>query len=313
MQTKRKLIFFICVIAIVHAIMYCVILVLNNKKNELTIQFNHYSNSTTNIKILFLGDSHVARGIDVSQIDSAYSLAYFGENNMMNFYKLQYCLDNHLPKPRYVILPCDIMTFTEGYHQYRTNKLFYYSVIPLREVKHLNKRKLFAYYDYFKIKLFPYSDWQYALNRMNANRQKKSTLKFSDRTKKEQEKDAAHFIQDELLMGGNKAGFYSENALSYLNKIIKLCRENQIKLVFVKYPLTQTIFNEIKFHVDSNYITDRPAEKIIQKNAIPILNFENLFVKNPELFFDSHHLNSDGKNKFTVTLKCHLDSLLKVY
>ncbi len=313
MRHTQKYIFSICLFISVHTILYYGIIIINDKKNDVTVQFNSYKNSQTNFKVLFFGDSHVARSIDVSLIDSAYSLAYFGENNMLNFYKLKYCLDHKLSKPKYVIFPCDIMTYTEGYHRYRTNKIFYYSLIPFQEVKNLNDNKLIAYYDYLKIKLIPYSEWQYALNRMNMNRQKKANKNFAENSAEEQEKDAKRFIQDELLVGGNKSNFYSENSLNYLNKTIKLCKNNGIKLVFIKFPLTQTIFNEIKFHVDSGYIRNRPAEKIIQNDTIPILNFEYLYLKKPELFFDSHHLNTNGKNEFTIILKQKLDSLYKVY
>jgi hypothetical protein len=313
MKLKQKFIFLICFLAITHAILYCGIIILNNTKNELTIQFNNFKNSKRKTKILFLGDSHVARSIDATKIDSAYSLAYFGENNMMNFYKLKYCLDHHLPKPNYIILPCDIITFSEGLNLYRTNKIFYYYIIPFLEIKNLNKNALSAYYDYFKIKLIPYSEWQYALNRMNINRQKKSTKNFAEKSIAEQQKEAKRFIQDELLIGGNKSNFYSKKALNYLQETIKLCKDNHIKLVFVKFPITQTIFNEIKYHVDSNYIANRPAEKIIRNDTIPILDFEYVFLKKPELFFDSHHLNTNGKNEFTIILKQELDSLFKHY
>jgi hypothetical protein len=101
--------------------------------------------------------------------------------------------------------------------------------------------------------------------------------------------------------------------LNYLQKTILLCQENKIKLIFVKFPLTKNIFDVIKFKVDSSFIRCRPAEKIINQYSIPILNFEYLYQNNPELFFDSHHLNIIGKNKFTSILKQKLDSLYKVY
>lgn len=312
MTFKRKILILIISTVLLHVLFYVLCGFLSRKKNELVMEFNDFK-KIKSIKTLYLGDSHIARSVDVSQLDSSYSLAYFGENNMMNYYKLNYCLNNHYAKPQYVILPCDIVTYTEGYHYYRTNKFFYYSIIPFKEVENLNKNKILAYYDYLKIKLVPYSEWQYILNRVNINRQKKSTLSFSDKTKNEQEKDAAHFIQDELLMGGDKANFYSDNALIYLQKTIKLCKDNHIKLIFVKFPLTQTLFNEIKYYVDSSFIKYRPAETIINQNAIPILNFEYLYLNKPELFFDSHHLNVNGKNGFTIILKQKLDSLYKVY
>lgn len=283
-----------------------------NKKNELISQFNSYKKINF-IKTLYLGDSHVARSIDISKIDSAYSLAYFGENNMMNYYKLKYIIDNELAKPLYVVLPCDIMTYTQGYHIYRTNKCFYYSIIPLDEINNLNKNKIEAYYDYFKIKALPYSEWQYAINRVNQNRQKKAIQKFSDRTKLEQEKDAQYFIQHELLINGDKTNFYSSDALEFIKKTIELCKQNGIKLIFIKFPLTKTVFDEIKYHVDSTFINNRPSETIINQHSIPILNFEYTFQNNLDLFFDSHHMNQEGQKQFTILLKQKLDSLYKVY
>lgn len=283
-----------------------------NKKNELISQFNSYK-KINSVKTLYLGDSHVARSIDFSKIDSAFSLAYFGENNMMNYYKLKYIIDSKLTKPSYVVLPCDIMTYTKGYHLYRTNKCFYYSLVPFNQINNLSENKIEAYYDYFKIKIIPYSEWQYAFSRVNQNRQKKTYQNFSDKTKLEQEKDAKHFIQQELLINGGKNYLYSSDALNYLKKTIELCKQNNMKLIFIKFPLTKTIFDEIKYHVDSNYIYNRPSEIIINKHAIPILNFEFLFKNDLNLFFDSHHMNQEGQKQFTVLLKQKLDSLYKVY
>lgn len=312
MTLKRKFILFISLISITHIVLYVVFISLFTKNDELSIQIDTYK-KITNVKLILFGDSHVARSIDVSQIDSTYSLAYFGENNMMNYYKLKYCLENDFEKPRYIILPCDIITYSTGFNKFLTNKYFYYSLIPFSEVPNLGECKLFSYYDYLKIKLIPYTEWRYALNRMNIDRLKKSNNKFSDKSIKEQEMDAKKFIQDEILMGGDKNNLYGKSALNYLQKTIRLCKNNNIKLVFVKFPLTHNVFDEIKFHVDSTYLNNRPAEEIIHQENIPILNFEYLFENNLELFFDSHHLNISGRLKFTMIFKQKLDSLYKVY
>lgn len=309
---KRKFILFIGLLTIVHVVLYVVFIRLFNENDELSIQINTYK-KIHNAKIVLFGDSHVARSIDVSQIDSIYSLAYFGENNMMNYYKLKYCLANNFEKPRYIILPCDIITYSSGFNKFLTNKYFYYSLIPFSEASCLNENRLFSYYDYLKTKFIPYTEWRYALNRMDIDRLKKSNNKFSDKSIKEQEIDARKFIQDEILICGDKNNLYDENSLNYLQKTIRLCTDNKIKLVFVKFPLTHSILNEIKFHVDSTYILKRPSEKIINQQGIPILNFERLFINHNELFFDSHHLNLNGQMKFTEIFKHKLDSLIKIY
>jgi hypothetical protein len=260
-----------------------------------------------------MGDSHTARGIDINKIDSAYSLAYFGENNMMNYYKLKYCIEHKYNKPQYVILPCDIVTFSSGFNCLRTNKYFYYSFIPFSEIKNLSDNRFSSYYDYIKVKVIPYIEWQYVFNRMNENRNKKSNDRFSDKSINDQIFQAKRFIQKENLMNNGKENLYNDRALDYLKKTINLCKSNNIKLVFVKFPLTQSLFNEIKFQLDSIYILNRPSEKIINQQGIPILDFEYLYINHNELFFDCHHLNLNGQMKFTDIFKQKLDSLYKVY
>jgi hypothetical protein len=260
-----------------------------------------------------MGDSHTARGVDLSKIDSSYSLAYYGENNMMNYYKLNYILKNNYCIPKYIVLPCDIVTHTYGFNLARNNKSFYYEFIDFNELPNLSNNSPAAYFDYFKVKLFPYTDWQYALNKVNMDREKKSKIKFSDLPLDKQRRVASFLIEDELLDHRDKSSYYNRRAINYTQKTIDLCNKYGIKPIFVKFPLTKFIFEIIKNNVDSMYITNRPAEKLIKKNNVPILDFEYIYQNNTELFFDTHHLNAHGKEKFTVVLKQKLDSLLKVY
>lgn len=312
MTLVKKIVLLVGFIFLIHIVFVFAFKILINKKSELWKDVNNFKKNIST-KTLFVGDSHTARGINISKVDSAYSLAYFGENNMMNYYKLKYCIEHKLNKPQYVILPCDIVTFSTGFNCLRTNKFFYYSLIPFSEIKNLSDDQISTYYDYAKIKVIPYIEWQYVFNRMNENRNKKSNDRFSDKSINDRIFQAKKFIQEENLMNGSKENLYNDRALDYLKKTINLCKSNNIKLVFVKFPLTQSLFNEIKFHVDSTYILNRPSEKIINQQGIPILDFENLFINNNELFFDCHHLNLNGRREFTEIFKQKLDSLYKIY
>jgi hypothetical protein len=265
------------------------------------------------VKLLLMGDSHTERSIDAAQLDSTYSLAYFGENNMMNFYKLSYCLKHGMPTPKYILLPCDVVTYSQKFHDYRTNKAFYYSLIPFNEVKNTGGPMLATYYDYVKTRLLPYAEWQHILNRMHVNREKKANLSFANKSPEEQKKDAAFFIRQEIMQDNSVSNLYYENALTYLKRTISLCEEHHIKLIFVKYPLTKRVLDEVKSCIDSASYHNRPAENIIREKHIPILNFETLYTEHPEFFFDCHHINNSGKAAFTATIRQSLDSLYKVY
>ena len=312
MSLNKKIIKLVLCVLFVHVLLICIFNLSKDKQSELYQQLNTYY-SRDNVKVLFLGDSHVARSIDMSQIDSSFSLAYYGENNMMNYYKLKYCIDHKSPIPRYIGLPCDIVTFSEGFNRFRTDIYFYYSLFNFSEVSDMSDNCVTSYYNYAKIKMFPYTEWQYTLSIINENRHKKSNDRFSDKSPHDQLSQVTKFIQEENLVSAGKVNLYSKRGMSYLQKIINLCKANHIKLFFIKFPLTTPIFNEIKLHVDSNYITNRPSEKLIQHERIPILNFEHAFENRSDLFFDSHHLNINGRTKFTKLFKQKLDSLLIVY
>ncbi|MBK8366602.1 MAG: hypothetical protein IPL10_04045 [Bacteroidetes bacterium] len=188
-----------------------------------------------------MGDSHTVRGIDLSKIDSSYSLAFYGENNMMNYYKLKYVLEHNYSIPKYVVLPCDIVTHTYGFNLARNNKSFYYDFIDFKEASNLSKNVVTAYFDYFTVKIFPYIDWQYALNKVNMDREKKSKINFSELPIDKQKKAASFLIEDELLENRNTSSYYNSKALNYIQKTIDLCRQYNIKPIFVKFPLTKFI------------------------------------------------------------------------
>ncbi|MBK6985226.1 MAG: hypothetical protein IPH32_10940 [Bacteroidetes bacterium] len=312
MGNKKKIAILMFMCIIIHINLYVAYIKISTKKNEHRLQLQNYK-AVTACKILFMGDSHTVRSLDLSKIDSSYSLAFYGENNMMNYYKLKHLIENHYCIPKYIVLPCDIVTHTYGFNLARNNKSFYYDFIPFSEASNLSNNLFTAYLDYFKVKLFPYIDWQYALNKVNMDREKKSKIKFSNLPIDKQRKSASFFIEDELLKNRNKSSFYNSRALNYLQKTIDLCNQKKIKLIFVKFPLTKFIFENIKTNVDSTYLTKRPSEIIINKNNIPILDFEYIYQNNTELFFDTHHLNANGKEKFTEVFKLKIDSLLKIY
>lgn len=312
MTQKRKIVIIISLFVAIHALFCLGFHVLSNRKNELVLRFSKYK-QMKDVNILFMGDSHVERGIDVKQIDNAYSLAYYGENSTMYYYRLKYCIDHHFPKPNYIVLSCDLPTFSQGFNSYRTNKFFYYSFIPFSELKNFEQNQWDALYNFVKVKVFPYAEWQYGLNIHNVNRQAKGKNMFSDLPEVDRKKNAKNLIQNEMNCAADKSNLFSPIALSYLSKTLELCKKENIKLIFVKFPLTEELFDQVRLHVDSNYIDHRPSEEIISKYKIPVLDFEYDFLNKEYLFFDCHHLNDSGKVMFMPKFKVKLDSLLKIY
>ncbi len=283
------------------------------KRSELVVRWEEYKREKNKKNILILGDSHAERGLDISQLPGVTSLAYYGENNVLNYYRLKYCLEELHVKIKYAVLPCDIVTFSKGFNAYRTNKFFYYSLVPFSELNEFEQQPVNACYEYLKSQVVPYAEWQYGLNLMKAGREQKGFAKFSDRSEEQRKQNATHFIQHEMACQNKREQLFYTTALTYLEKTIELCSKNGIKPVFVRYPLTDQVFDEVRNGIGADCIIERPAEKMIFEKKIPILDFERIFSGKPELFFDCHHLNVDGMTLLTPLFKQRLDSLLKVY
>ena len=90
----------------------------------------------------------------------------------------------------------------------------------------------------------------------------------------------------------------------YLNKIINLCKEKNIELIFVKTPCDYTEDNYKKL----NYISE-----LAKQNEILFLNYiENIDELNLDYttdFYDSGHLNESGSNKLSEKFSIILNQL----
>ncbi len=87
----------------------------------------------------------------------------------------------------------------------------------------------------------------------------------------------------------NTAAIYN---LSYLEKIVELCEENNIKLYFIRSPL----------HEKSLYLANEPLFLKIKKKRFPnveFLDFKDFPLEDNE-FRDTDHLNNLGAKKFSL-------------
>jgi len=315
MRSKKKIILFLTLFALGHISLYYVFYEEADKKNPLVKQMRDWKENKNPVKLLITGDSHTERSVDATQLDSAFNLAFYGENNMFTYYKLKYCLENNPDRPQYVLLQCDLTTFTRGFNYFRNNAFFYYSLISPHDLKDMGDRPLTEHYRFLKIKMFPYADWQYALNLAGINRAKKGTESFSDLGEDEKMASARNFMQNELMCEGKRENLFFAPSVEYVKKCLELCKEYQIKPIFIKYPITQQLLDVVENEIDSLAMDtrNRLPEMLVRKANLPVLDFEKMFSERADLFFDSHHLNNKGREAFTPILKQRLDSLMRVY
>ncbi len=87
---------------------------------------------------------------------------------------------------------------------------------------------------------------------------------------------------------------------SFLPEIVRLCKENNIKLVLVRTKILRFSREDPEPPALDTYIKDLSA--YAQKNGISIIDFAHDDRLNASLFEDSNHLNQEGKKVFTEML-----------
>lgn len=80
-----------------------------------------------------------------------------------------------------------------------------------------------------------------------------------------------------------------------LQRIISLCKANNIELVGLRFPLTKT-------YVDLLNNESYGADSVFRVNDLPIVDFDSLYLEQDSLFRDMDHLDRDGGKKFAAVL-----------
>jgi hypothetical protein len=80
-----------------------------------------------------------------------------------------------------------------------------------------------------------------------------------------------------------------------LSNIIDLCRQNNIDLIGVRFPLTDSFHRVLgtkSYHADS----------LFYSNGLKVLDYDSLFLGQDTLFRDQDHLDLEGGDKFVDIL-----------
>ncbi|MFH0923454.1 MAG: DUF1574 family protein [Candidatus Falkowbacteria bacterium] len=255
------------------------------------------------IKILFLGDSHILLGVDPAQIKNSFNYASGGENYVQTYYKLESLIKEGF-MPEIIVLPIDLHSFSS----FRTDRFdnewywrkfinFYKLAYQERKLSLLNNEinGIFS----FKGKglqllkpadLSKLSEIQRGYTPSNSD-----FSKNRDRRKAAADRVASHLEKCEVI---------DSVLLDYFYKILDLAKEKNIKVALVKYPLTEEYYEETKKYIpDAEEYYNSALHKINSYGSINIFDYQLLYSGKPELFKDSDHLNSAGAAEFSKLLK----------
>lgn len=177
---------------------------------------------------------------------------------------------NNLDRSAYYADKEDYSSYQEFIHD---KYLKYYCVF-------LNDRYSLVIKNFIQFELFDFSKW-------GGVRSKSSWEDLSNLEQKEISQDRI----DNYFELSNPSQIMSESLL----RIIAICKEKNIELIGLRFPLSKTY---VRMLDNESY----DADSIFINYDIPIIDFDSLFLEQDSMFRDMDHLDKDGGEKFVEIL-----------
>jgi len=119
---------------------------------------------------------------------------------------------------------------------------------------------------------------------------KKTTKIYNWKTTKNKKKKCVSRVKSQF-----RENVSSDKLKKCIKKIVELCKQNNIKIFAIKFPLTSDFLLEIS---DRNY----GADKYFEKLGIKTYDFSELYIEHDEYFSNQDHLNNLGGELFAKEL-----------
>lgn len=253
----------------------------------------------------FFGDSHAGRGINPEFLPNTFNFGLIGERYLGTYYKLKKILEYDKVKINNIIFEVDLHSFSESYKTLTLsqNELHFYTKnLDYDDFKETTGESRLATWlkshmlflgkgDELRliVKKPKLTDMYLGWTKLEGN--------FSrSKTPYEDAEQAAlfHFKGKSLL---------NEDSFKYFIKTIKLAKENNITIFFIKYPLSEEYLSIVeKEHNIStqNFYDDIFTEiDIVLDKNYTILDYQTFLSNQTKYFEDPHHLNYVGAEIFS--------------
>jgi len=264
------------------------------KKQFKQIKFGDYGiinkSLSSDAEILVLGSSRAVHHYNPKIFSKAlnkscYNAGFGGQGLFLNYALLKESIKNHPPKVVILDLAPNIIDDKKAYTKLNLLLPYYKNYTAFKEIIQLNP-------EFSKLELisnlYIYNSTIYDFTRSLLLKEKEANLGFE---KLNGQVDSSSFKP--FFLENNE---FDENKMNYLNKIIKLCKTENIKLVGVISP------TYLKF--DKNNRIVNKLKIIFNENNIEFYDYSNAakFYQKTIFFKDQLHLNNLGADIFSNDL-----------
>ncbi len=277
-----------------------------------------FEKNKQNLEVIFLGDSHFRKGIDTQRIrSSAFNLSFGKASYIQSYYILKHYI-LQMPSLKLVVIPIDQHTFSS----YKTNSIdtpfFWSRYIDYSEVSRLTGRHIFSRKCNVLTILDKRLGQEYfvkniagSIKRFLLQEPKPPSIKdraWADR-KQSTDKEFA-FSRAKYHLDGRDV--YDEAILVYFDKILQMCKENNVWVVTLQMPVSKNYAERA-----GQYIIDKELKQMTSENPAygrylyRNLDFHNIYFDRDDFFYsEGDHLNPKGQEIFSKLLEKQISRIV---
>ena len=265
-----------------------------------------FEKQKSEIKILFSGQSDIQYDIIPDEFGyRAYNFAGGGESFLETYYKLKYYINN-MPKLKIVVLPLALPSFSS----FRANAIqweyFAYGYIKYNDIIELYKLKgLMVIRD----KLLSFCPIIDRMTMINFLHNVKNLVKRQPIDKAEMYngylKNVGSYVSEEGAIIRLQRQFDGHNILDddfllYFEKILKLCKDNNVKVFILSLPVSGYYLEHSKKYINKDLLYRKVIDNpIYSKYIYKYLDLLDIYAKDDDLFLNQDHLNDKGALKIS--------------
>lgn len=271
------------------------------KKNSILIQkdirfFNNLSNKDS-LSYLFMGDSH-CDAIDTSLFKNSLVFNANGETYIQTYHKLNHLLTHYNTTIDTIILPLDIHSFSTR-NEIVYNDLYWKKYINFLDLSlELNDEVLF--YQWITSNCISYwgkgrEIFDFIFRKVQIQIIPYQTVNPIDSVQVSK-RVYSHFPKDT---------WWDKYLVRYFIKTIDLCKNHNIQVVLVRYPVSKPYYDMVNKKVNPAVFYDKVNKLLSEKELnIPLIDFHDIFFSDSDRnFYDPDHLNYQSSYNFSIALK----------
>ena len=310
-RTILKITAFLAILALLHAGLREAYYVYITPQDDYLPRQKEFSEHPGAYDIVVWGDSHAMIAVQTKFLGNAANMSQLGEGYVIRYYKLRHNLRKNPGKITTLILPADLHSFSPamgGNYQVISSSR-YVNYADYMWHNGFSARALKNFIHYY---LFPYADLIPELHKRLPRQQEERQSQRRQRIVRSLAETGVSQQQlQRVLRGhfGEQREWMSDTAFRYFQRMKALCQRNDIRVVFVRFPVSRLYFEAASEVVPVEEI-DRFTQQLVDDwpGAI-LLDYRDLYFDRDDYFADLNHLNADGSKSFSLRVR---DDLIRL-